>query len=65
MKSLMRNKQKPNVSLLLILIFSVNVHLVAQTTISEELTEFKTYPFSDPNPVPEINRMYPYFYFHG
>lgn len=40
-------------------------NLNAQTTISEKLIEFKTYPFSDPNPVPEINRMYPYFYFHG
>jgi len=40
--------------------------IFAQTaTITEELIEFKTYPFSDPNPIPEINRIYPYFYFHG
>jgi len=34
-------------------------------TITEKLVEFKTYPFSDPNPIPEVNRIYPYFYFHG
>ena len=40
--------------------------LYAQSAkITEELVEFKTYPFSDPDPVPEINRIYPYFYFHG
>lgn len=36
-----------------------------KANVYEELIEFKTYPFSDPNPVPEINRIYPYFYFHG
>jgi len=36
-----------------------------KATISQELQEFKTYPFSDPDPVAEISRIYPYFYFHG
>ena len=34
-------------------------------TITEELTEYTTYPFSDPNPIPEVNRIYPYFRFDG
>ncbi len=52
--------------LLLLIAFFFLIHSNAQTTtITEELIEFKTYPFSDPNPVPEINRMYPYFYFNG
>ena len=39
---------------------------IAQTaSIHEEMMEMKTYPFSDPNPIPEINRIYPYYYFHG
>ncbi|WP_147383980.1 DUF5107 domain-containing protein [Maribellus luteus] len=50
--------------IILVLLFSKIVF--GQTTkVSEQLIEFKTYPFSDPNPVPEINRIYPYFYFHG
>ncbi len=54
------------ISILFISITISTFNLKAQTAkISEELIEFKTYPFSDPNPVPEINRMYPYFYFHG
>ncbi len=49
---------------LIMLLFSHS--MLAQTSkITEELIEFKTYPFSEPNPVPELNRMYPYFYFHG
>ena len=50
---------------LLITFFFVSHSNAQRTTITEELIEFKTYPFSDPNPVPEVNRMYPYFYFHG
>ena len=42
-----------------------NVSLAQTATVSEELIEFRTYPFSDPDPIPEINRIYPYFYFHG
>ena len=48
----------------IVLLFS-QITFGQTTKIYEELIEFKTYPFSDPNPVPEINRMYPYFYFHG
>ena len=54
------------ISILSISVLFVSLQLNAQTAkISEEQIEFKTYPFSDPNPVPEINRIYPYFYFHG
>ncbi|MCD6201645.1 MAG: DUF5107 domain-containing protein [Bacteroidales bacterium] len=51
---------------LTILALFAGLQVNAQTArISEEQIGFKTYPFSDPNPVPEINRMYPYFYFNG
>ena len=33
--------------------------------ISEKLQELKTYPYSDPNPVANIGRIYPYFRFDG
>ncbi len=36
-----------------------------EATIKEELIEFTTYPFSEPDPVPKMNRIYPYFYFDG
>ncbi len=39
---------------------------VAQpATITETPMEFTTYPFSDPDPVPEMGRIYPYFSFDG
>jgi tetratricopeptide (TPR) repeat protein len=58
---------KPFFNVGIVLLFlSVTLTITAQhATIREGLTEFKTYPFSDPDPVPKINRMYPYFYFHG
>jgi len=33
--------------------------------IKEEYRVFKTYPFSDPDPFPQIGRIYPYFKFSG
>ncbi len=34
-------------------------------TVREYLRPFPTYPFSDPNPVPVVGRIYPYFRFDG
>ena len=34
-------------------------------TVREYLREFTTYPFSDPNPIPVVGRIYPYFRFDG
>jgi tetratricopeptide (TPR) repeat protein len=36
-----------------------------QATVEEESVTFKTYPFSDPDPMPLIGPIYPYFRFHG
>jgi tetratricopeptide (TPR) repeat protein len=36
-----------------------------KATIKEYEKSFKTYPFSDPNPVPEAGRIYPYYRFDG
>ncbi len=36
-----------------------------QATVTEEKIAFKTYPFSDPDPMPLIGPIYPYFRFHG
>ncbi len=36
-----------------------------QATVKEEKQVFKTYPFSDPDPVPRIGPLYPYFRFQG
>ncbi len=36
-----------------------------KATISEQYIDFKTYMFSDPDPVPTPGRIYPYFYFNG
>jgi tetratricopeptide (TPR) repeat protein len=55
------------VLLLIITIFLLKVDtLLAQNAIIKEtLQEFLTYPFSDPDPVPDIGRIYPYFRFDG
>jgi len=36
-----------------------------KSTIKEYKKVFKTYPFSDPDPVPEIGKIYPYYRFDG
>ena len=36
-----------------------------KASISEKSMRFKTYDFSDPNPVPEFGRIYPYFTYEG
>ena len=37
----------------------------SSTRVKEYLQVFTTYPFSDPNPVPMITPVYPYFRFDG
>jgi tetratricopeptide (TPR) repeat protein len=36
-----------------------------EATIKEGFQKFRTYPFSDPDPVPRIGNIYPYFRFQG
>jgi hypothetical protein len=36
-----------------------------QVSVEEVYKEMKTYPFSDPSPVPKVGRIYPYFRFDG
>ncbi len=46
------------------ILFSTNA--VAQSArVYEKDISLNTYPFSDPNPVPEISRIYPYFHYQG
>ncbi len=37
----------------------------ARATVREYQQSFPTYPFNDPNPVPVVGRIYPYFRFDG
>jgi len=47
-------------------IFCLSVGAFGQNAaVKEEKLVFKTYPFSDPDPVPLIGPIYPYFRFHG
>lgn len=40
--------------------------LIGAVTVTETMLEMKTYPFSDPNPVPAVGETrYPYFFFDG
>ncbi len=55
--------------------FTIALHLFLLTfifsaaqqkaTIKETVKVFKTYPFSDPDPIPEMGKIYPYFRFDG
>lgn len=38
---------------------------ISQATITEAPVKFKTYPYSDPNPVARITKHYPYYRFDG
>jgi tetratricopeptide (TPR) repeat protein len=42
-----------------------NAAPVARATIREYTKVFRTYPFSDPNPIATVGRVYPYFRFDG
>ena len=33
--------------------------------VKEYKKVFKTYPFSDPDPIPEVGKVYPYYRFDG
>ena len=55
-------------SISLFILFAVTFNTVAQykpATVKESKKIFTTYPFSDPNPVPEMGRVYPYYRFDG
>ena len=50
----------------LLILFPGHASLWAQkATITEKMVSMKTYMFSDPSPVPEINKSYPYNRFDG
>ena len=53
----------------LALLFILAVILAAasgqEASVKEEMVTFKTYPFSDPDPMPLIGPIYPYFRFQG
>ena len=53
------------ITLALLLLNSVVTFAQQKATIKETTKKFKTYPFSDPNPIPEMNKIYPYFRFDG
>jgi tetratricopeptide (TPR) repeat protein len=42
-----------------------NTHSQSPATVKESNKVFKTYPFSDPDPVPRMGNIYPYFRFDG
>jgi len=51
--------------ILLMLFLGICSAYPQKATVREELMEMPTYPFSDPDPVPNIGRIYPYFDFSG
>ncbi len=50
---------------ILILLASTILSNAQRATIKEEKISFKTYPYTDPDPVANITRHYPYFSFNG
>lgn len=39
--------------------------IAQEATVTESVQTFRTYPFSDPDPVARMGNIYPYFRFHG
>src|SRR5882672_9597386 len=50
---------------LITFLFSCLAPYAQKSTIKEYRKVFKTYPFSDPDPVPEVGKIYPYYRFDG
>ncbi|MFV0389656.1 MAG: DUF5107 domain-containing protein [Pyrinomonadaceae bacterium] len=50
---------------LVFLLFTAFGGFAQNTSVREYSREFKTYPFSDPDPVARTGRIYPYFKFEG
>ncbi len=51
---------------LLLFIILLSLKLASQkAVIYEEMKEMKTYPFSDPDPLPQPGKIYPYYRFDG
>jgi len=54
------------ISLLFVWLFAFSVSFAQNNaTIKEYKKTFTTYPYSDPNPVPDFGKIYPYFRFDG
>jgi Tfp pilus assembly protein PilF len=58
-------KTKTIFKTLIILCLVLNIGFAQKATVKETKESFKTYPFSDPNPVVRMNNIYPYFRFDG
>ena len=56
---------KSTISLVLFLVLSCNLASAQKATIHEEKVRMKTYMYSDPNPVPDMEKNYPYFRIDG
>ncbi len=57
--------KKYTIALQLFLLAAVGSIAQQKATIKETTKIFKTYPFSDPDPIPEMGKIYPYFRFDG
>jgi tetratricopeptide (TPR) repeat protein len=68
---LIPNKKYLYFSFIVLLFFTRNIAVGQKATITEEVKTIKTYPFSDPNPIPsfainaKVSPYYPYFVFDG
>jgi predicted Zn-dependent protease len=57
---------RPRPVLLLLVVLAILPAVArAQATVREYRKAFRTYPFSDPDPIPRAGRIYPYFRFDG
>ncbi len=51
--------------IILVAVFYCAQNVFSQATVTEKLEKFKTYPYSDPDPVAKMTKYYPYFRFDG
>ena len=48
-----------------LLFLSLSLHAQNNATVKEYKQSFPTYAFSDPNPIPLLTQVYPYFRYDG
>ncbi len=53
------------ITFLVLVLLSYQLKAQQNATIKEYDREFKTYPYSDPDPIPKFELIYPYYRFDG
>ena len=60
-----RNRLSNAIAFLFAICITMSIAQARQATVRESNQVFRTYPFSDPDPIARMTNIYPYFRFEG